>query len=62
MLTPCTRCLYWVVLECDETRGECRRHAPRPITGEGYVYASWPQTSSDGGCGDGKPNAWREGP
>ena len=61
MMTPCARCVYWVVIPIDDTRGECHRHAPRPVTGDGYVYASWPQTSrSDSGCGEGKPDAWRE--
>lgn len=52
MITPCTSCVYWVRVLSDH--GECRRRAPYPLVGDGYVYASFPQTREDVGCGEGQ--------
>jgi hypothetical protein len=61
-MTPCVACKYWVRDEVEGSPlGECRRHAPLPVThevGEDQTYPQiltvWPTTDEGDGCGDGE--------
>jgi len=50
----CDNCIFWVNRQSRFNTGECRRHAPSPMTGcEESTY--WPTTASDDWCGDYSP-------
>lgn len=51
----CPDCAYWLE-EPGEDFGECRRYAPRPVTGDvTKTVPYWPTTTSDEWCGEFRP-------
>lgn len=62
-MKPCKTCEFWKSLATKEeygkrvTYGECRRYAPRVLSGSGagyYIQSLWATTVETDGCGEHK--------
>lgn len=68
MTERCEQCYFWIKFQNPPPagavqKGECHRHAPnifqRPRD-EGNVCTKFPATNCNDGCGDFRPQNWRE--
>lgn len=60
VIFACENCLHWVARfdHGGPPEGECRRHAPRPVSkpGRDTVRAAWPRTDPEAWCGEFAPD------